>query len=96
LLPPDALLLVLRRGVEYYYKSRLFLYPAWPKGAGVDPIPPDWPVGDGTHGIGECYISKRIFSDGSQAVSRMARADCNLEAAMGLAWLHLKSPCGTV
>lgn len=84
-LPPDALSTVLRRGVDYYQKSRLFIHPSWPKGTGVDPIPPDWLMGDGTHGIGECYISKRIFTDGSQAVSRMARADCNLEAAMGLA-----------
>ena len=84
-IPPDALLAATRRGVEYYHKSRLFIHPSWPKGTGVDPIPPDWLVGDGTQGIGECYISKRIFVDGSQAVSRMARADCNLETAMGLA-----------
>lgn len=84
-LPPDAPLAVLRRGVEYYHKSRLFIHPSWPKSTGVDPIRPEWPVGDGAEGIGECYISKRIFADGSQAVSRMARADCNLETAMGLA-----------
>ena len=84
-LPVDATRSAIRRGVEYYGKSRLFLHPSWPKGSGVDPIPPEWPDGDGSHGIGECYISKRTFFDGSQAVSRMARADCNLEAAMGLA-----------
>ena len=43
-------------------------------------------MGDGTHGIAECYISKRIFADGSQAVSRLVRTDCTLEAAMGLAF----------
>ena len=84
-LPTDAIPAVVRRGVEYYRKSRLFIHPSWPPSTGVEPILPDWPVGDGSHGIGECYISKRIFADGSQAVSRMARADCNLEAAMGLA-----------
>ena len=85
-LPADAGISVIERGVEYYRKSRLFLHPSWPKGSGVDPILPDWPDGDGSSGIGECYISKRTFFDGSQAVSRMARADCNLEAAMGMAF----------
>jgi len=84
-LPPDALDAVVRRGVEYYRKSRLFIHPSWPPSTGVEPISPDWPLGDGSHGIGECYISKRIFADGSQAASRQARTDCNLEAAMGLA-----------
>ncbi len=84
-LPPDALAAAVQRGVDYYGKSRLFIHPSWPKGTGLDPISPDWPMGDGAHGIGECYVSKRIFTDGSQAVSRMARADCNLESAMGLA-----------
>ena len=84
-LPADAQLLAARRGIEYYDKSRLYIHPDWPKGTGVDGIPADWPVGDGTHGIGECYISKRTFVDGTQAVSRVVRNDCNLEAAMGLA-----------
>ena len=88
-LPAEALLTAARRGVEYYGKSRLFIHPAWPESTGTDPIDPDWPVGDGTHGIAECYISKRVFADGSQAVSRTTRADCNLEAAMALA-------CGAV
>ena len=74
-----------RRGAEYYGKSRLYIHPSWPADTGIDPLPANWPVGDGTHGIGECYISKRIFNDGTQAVSRTVRADCNLEAAMGLA-----------
>ncbi|MCX6924877.1 MAG: hypothetical protein NT154_16945, partial [Verrucomicrobia bacterium] len=84
-LPADAPLTAVRRGVEYYGKSRLYIHPSWPKDTGIDPIPAEWPMGDGTYGIGECYISKRIFADGSQAVSRTARTDCNLEAAMGLA-----------
>lgn len=84
-LPPDAEDRAIRRGVEYYGKSRLYLHPSWPKDTGLDPLPASWPSGDGTHGIGECYISKHTFADGTQAVSRSARADCNLEAAMGLA-----------
>ena len=84
-LPADAEENAIQRGVAYYGKSRLFIHPSWPKDTGIDPIPAAWPVGDGTHGIGECYISKRIFADGTQAVSRTVRSDCNLEAAMGLA-----------
>ncbi|MBN2293474.1 MAG: ThuA domain-containing protein [Pirellulales bacterium] len=89
-LPQNAQAQAMRRGVEYYGKSRLYIHPSWPKDkTGIDPLPADWPHGDGSHGIGECYISKRIFADGSQAVNRTIRADCNLEAAMGLA-------CGAV
>lgn len=84
-LPPDAQDRAIRRGLTYFAKSRLYVDPSWPKDTGLDPIPADWPDGDGTHGIGECYISKRVFVDGSQAVSRTVRNDCNLEAAMGLA-----------
>ncbi len=84
-LPADAQRVAARRGIEYYEKSRLYIHPDWPKDRGYDPLPADWPAGDGTHGIGECYISKRVFIDGTQAVSRTVRADCNLEAAMGLA-----------
>ena len=84
-LPADADRTALRRAVDYYGKSNLYIHPGWPYERGVDPISPDWPKGDGTCGIGECYISKRVFQDGSQAVSRNRRTDCNLEAAMGLA-----------
>lgn len=77
----------IERGVEYYEKSGLYLNPDWPKQQppGNDSLPRSWVQGDGSYGIGECYISKMIFSNGRQAVSREARADCNLEAAMGLA-----------
>ena len=84
-LPDDAQFQAALRGAEYYDKSRLYIHPDWPPDTGINPLPADWPVGDGTHGIGECYISKRIFMHGNQAVSRTMRADCNLEAAMGLA-----------
>lgn len=85
-LPDDALDQAIRRGVDYYRKSRLLIHEDWPPQEGQAGIPPDWPVGDGSLGIAECYISKRIFIDGSQAVSRSARADCNLEAALGLSF----------
>jgi len=84
-LPMDSQWQAMKRGIEYYGKSRLYIHPSWPKDTGIDPLPADWPVGDGTYGIGECYISKHLFFDGSQSVSRSVRADCNLEAAMGLA-----------
>lgn len=98
-LPADALDKAVRRGVDYYQKSRLLIHKDWPAQEGPTGIDPDWPVGDGSLGIGECYISKRIFVDGSQAVSRSARTDCNLEAAMGLGCgvaLHRKASYKTL
>ena len=53
---------------------------------GVKPLPAGWKVGDGSHGILECYISKRVFLDGGQAVNPSTRADCSSESAMGLAF----------
>ncbi len=85
-LPANAEQQAMRRGIEYYDRSRLYIHPAWPPNTGLDPIPSDWPVGDGTHGISECYISKRIFIDGNQAANRLLRTDCTLEAAMGVAF----------
>ena len=83
--PGDGQFNAIKRGVEYYDKSLLFLHPGWPASNGMDSVAQAWPRGDGTFGIGECYISKRIFFTGRQAASLSARADCNLEAAMGLA-----------
>lgn len=86
-LSPTAQRDAVRRATQWYVKSRLFMHPDWPKEIhrGYDPIPADAPVGDGSHGFAEGYIGKRIFYDGSQAVSRSVRADCSLEAGMGLA-----------
>ncbi len=86
-LPKDAQRTAINRGIDYYGKSGLYLNPDWPKQPfpGNDSLPRSWMQGDGSYGIGECYISKMIFSNGRQAVSREARADCNLEAVMGLA-----------
>jgi hypothetical protein len=87
-LPQSAKLNAIIRGIEYYDKSMLYLHPGWPVSNGMDSIAKTWPRGDGSYGIGECYISKRIFYTGRQAASLYPRADCNLETAMGLA-------CGT-
>jgi len=98
-LPADALDKAVRRGVDYYQKSRLLIHKDWPAQEGTTGIDPAWPLGDGSLGLGECYISKRLFVDGSQAVSRSARTDCNLEAAMGLGYgvtLYRKAPYKTL
>ena len=89
-LPADAERRATRRAVEYYRRSRLLVDASglhWDPGdnRGVKPLPADWKVGDGSHGILECYISKRIFQDGGQALNPCTRADCCLESAMGLA-----------
>jgi len=95
-LPADAERQTLRRAAEYYRLSRLLVHESgldwnheknWipEENKGLKPLPPDWVVGDGSHGILECYISKRVFLDGSQAANPCTRADCSLESAMGLA-----------
>lgn len=84
-LPTNAQLNAIKRGADYYEKSNLYLHPGWPLLTASDPLEKDWPRGDGSYGIGECYISKRIFYTGNQPASLSARADCNLESAMGLA-----------
>ena len=95
-LPVDAERQAIRRAVEYYSRSKLLVDASglywnpdkwWipSENRGVKPLPADWKVGDGSHGILECYISKRVFLDGGQAVNPSTRADCCLESAMGLA-----------
>ena len=83
-LPPDAAQKAIKRGVEYYDKSLLFLHPDRPVSKGRDSIAKSWPRGDGSYGIGECYLSNTFYK-GNQAASLNPRADCNLESAMGLA-----------
>ena len=95
-LAADAEEQAMRRAAEWYKKSRLLVHESgryWTPGdinasdkyRGIKPLPPDWQVGDGSYGILECYISKRIFAGGSQATHPCIRADCSLESAMGLA-----------
>ncbi len=82
-----------QRAAQWYIDSKLlldtngmkFVYDT-PNPHGVLPFPEDWQgKGDGSLGIVECYIGKRIYLDGSQAPNPCIRADCSCESAMGLA-----------
>lgn len=87
----------IRRASQWYIDSKLLLDEAGmkfiyetPNPYGVEPFPKDWRgKGDGSLGIVECYIGKRIYLDGSQPANPCIRADCSSESAMGLAF------CGT-
>ena len=69
-LPEDAQFNAVKRGVEYYDKSMLYLHPEWPESNGMDSIAQGFGrEGMALIGIGECYISKRIFYTGRQAAS---------------------------
>ncbi|OHB56466.1 MAG: hypothetical protein A2Y12_19795 [Planctomycetes bacterium GWF2_42_9] len=90
-LPANALLQCLTQGVQWYQDSQLLVSASgldWVNGPrnGVEPLPAGWVAGDGTYGILECYIGKRIFVDGSQAPNPSVRADCSCESSMGLAF----------
>jgi len=89
-LPEDAQIQSIQRAAQWYQKSRLLVHPSWDpwsadEKTGVKPMPSDWLVGDGSLGIKECYISKRIFTDGSQPINWEVRNDCCGEASMGTA-----------
>lgn len=93
-LPPDAERRALRRGVDWFVRSKLLLHPsrkqevaeAAASGGGLVPTPPaDAPVGDGSAGILEGPLSV-IGMDGSQMQSVSMRGDCNGESAMALAF----------
>jgi len=79
----------LRRGVEWFVKSKLLLHPSRLEkieGAATSPTPaPDAPVGDGSLGILEAPLSI-IQHDGSQLQSVALRGDCTGESAMALAF----------
>jgi hypothetical protein len=89
-LPENAQIQAVRRASQWYQNSRLLVHPSWEpwtanETTGVMPLPADWPGGDGSLGIEECYISKRIFTDGRQPVNWVVRADCCGEYSMGAA-----------
>lgn len=88
-LPTDFEEQALRRGVEWFVKSKLLLHPsrlATIEGAGTAPTPPpDAPVGDGSLGILEAPLSI-IQHDGSQLQSVARRGDCTGESAMAIAF----------
>ena len=89
-LPANAKIEAIARAAQWYRQSRLLVGKDWVPwnpdvNPGVQPLPAQWSVGDGSLGIAECYISKRVFQDGSQALQPAVRADCTAESAMGLA-----------
>ena len=84
-LPDDAQQIAARRGIEYYGKSRLYIHPAGRPIRAMIRCPPIGRKATGRTASASVISPSASFSDGSQAVSRTVRADCNLEAAMGLA-----------
>jgi len=88
-LPADVEEQTLRRGVEWFVKSKLLLHRSRLEkieGAATAPTPPpDAPVGDGSLGILEAPLSI-IQHDGSQLQSVARRGDCTGESAMALAF----------
>lgn len=92
-LPPDAEVQALRRGVDWFIRSKLLLHPSRldevnraAQGDGLLPTPPpDSPVGDGSLGILEAPLSI-IRADGSQMQGVARRGDCTAESAMALAF----------
>ncbi len=94
-LPPDCELRALRRGTDWFHRSKLLLHPdRLPElnaAIAANPSSPrartpgvDAPVGDGSLGILEAPISE-IVPDGSQIQSVIRRGDCHAEAAMAMA-----------
>ena len=88
----DAELQALRRGAEWFLRSKLLMHPSRREevgralaGNGLAPTPPpDAPVGDGSMGILEAPLSV-IQLDGRQLQGVSIRGDCNAESAMALA-----------
>ena len=73
----DSKLLLDKTGMEFVYNT--------PNPHGTLPFPESWKgAGDGSLGLIECYIGKRIYLDGRQACNPCVRADCNGEAGMAL------------
>jgi len=90
-LPGDALLQSIQKATQWYQDSQLLIDDSgmdwvYAKRTGIEPLPQGWVSGDGSNGILECYISKRIFLDGSQPPNPAVRADCSCESSMGLAF----------
>ena len=92
-LPSGAEFAAFRRGVAAFQNARLFVHPSWQdqvarrgvENDSVGPPPdPDWPQGDGSHGMLEGF-SSTIYPDGSQPMRWNVRADCVGEASLPLA-----------
>lgn len=93
-LPANARLKSIKKGVEWFDNGRFFVHPEWKalwlkyQGNGVMPVGPPLPAGmpngDGTLGIIEGPMSSINF-DGSQQSRYWMRADVQGEASMALA-----------
>ncbi|MCP4246285.1 MAG: hypothetical protein GY778_04475, partial [bacterium] len=93
-LPADVENQAVRRGSEWFIKSKLLVHPsreeeiarAVASSGGLAPTPkPDAPVGDGSRGILEAPLAI-IQHDGSQLQGVSRRGDCHSESAMALAF----------
>ncbi|HPA06652.1 MAG TPA: hypothetical protein PLB67_19660, partial [Candidatus Hydrogenedentes bacterium] len=92
-LPADAEWQAIRRGTEWFHRSKLLLHPSRldevgqaERTDGLLPTPQaDAPVGDGSLGILEAPLSI-VLADGSQMQSIVRRGDCHGESAMALAF----------
>lgn len=90
-LPDNYQDIAVRRGIEWYKKSRLLVTEAADKklkeamaanaGAEFPPPAPDEPSGDGKYGIMQCYMSGIGF-DGKQKRNVVRRGDNQCEAGM--------------
>jgi len=91
--PADAEWQAIRRGTEWFHRSKLLLHPSRLDEVGraertdglLPTPPPDAPVGDGRLGILEAPLSI-VLADGSQMQSIARRGDCHGESAMALAF----------
>ncbi len=93
-LPADIEERALRRGAEWFIRSKLLLHPsreeeiarAVESSGGLAPTPPpEAPVGDGSLGILEAPLSM-IQHDGRQLQGVARRGDCHGESAMAMAF----------
>lgn len=91
-IPRDAREKAIGRATQWFVDSKLLLDPEGkefvydtPNPHGTLPFPENWKgTGDGSLGLIECYIGKRIYLDGRQPCNPCIRADCNGEASMAL------------
>ena len=79
-LPADIDSQALGRAAQWFFNSRFLRHPGWPpdmldEAGGVrEPPSPDWPIGDGTLGMLECYNST-VRHDGTQMAHYTLRSD---------------------
>jgi hypothetical protein len=82
-----------RRGVKWFFNSRILIDESWQHQVDTARLQPDsiapapahdWPIGDGSCGMLEGY-SSRIDLHGSQPVRWALRADCMGETSLALA-----------